>query len=176
MERREHFMIFTPLVLFGIIIVIHLFITYNSSQHGQASAERSEQSLDFITTLQLPYQLKNILKRTLHRTLPFWSSLYPTLHSCSNKSFAHFLVRKAAHMTQFFFLGLTWFSFLSFFSLEFYNIIIYSCCIVLFSSVIDEFYQHFIPNRSSSVIDVLVDFSGGFIAIIIASIIYFFTH
>ena len=43
------------------------------------------------------------------------------------------------------------------------NIVIYSLFIILLIATIDEFFQLFIQDRTSSVKDVLIDFTGGII-------------
>ena len=72
---------------------------------------------------------------------------------------AHFLVRKAAHFTEYFILSLLVTRTYS----EFYNrklnisFILLTCILV---AICDEYLQSFIDGRGSQVKDVLIDFSG----------------
>ena len=83
------------------------------------------------------------------------------------------VVRKGAHVTEFFLLGI--FSG-GFFTRSFKNIpgywykMVYILFTVLFAACIDEFIQMRIPERSSQITDVFIDFSGGIIA---AAVWYF---
>lgn len=71
------------------------------------------------------------------------------------------IVRKYAHGIEFFTLAilvaLTLFSF----GIKGKGTIVYILFIVLLTAVGDEFHQFFIAGRSSSVIDVVIDFTGG---------------
>lgn len=83
------------------------------------------------------------------------------------KSELDHLIRKFAHGFEFGLLGLALCLFFSRFNINRYNVIIYALFLVLFTAVIDETIQIKIPNRTSSTIDVLIDFCGGSISCII---------
>ena len=51
-----------------------------------------------------------------------------------------------------------------YFKIDDNNLLIYTLFTVLFVAVIDEFFKIFIQNRTSSVVDVLIDFGGGILA------------
>lgn len=83
---------------------------------------------------------------------------------------AHFLVRKAAHFTEYFILSLL----LTLTYNEFYNkklnlsFILLVCILV---ATCDEYLQSFIQGRGSQVRDVLIDFSGSLIQLVIYTFI-----
>lgn len=79
------------------------------------------------------------------------------------------LIRKCAHGFEFALLGLALCLFFTIFNIDKYNVIIYALFLVLFTAVIDETIQIKINNRTSSTIDVLIDFCGGFISCILFS-------
>lgn len=83
------------------------------------------------------------------------------------KSELDHLIRKFAHGFEFGLLGLALCLFFSRFNINRYNVIIYALFLVLFTAVIDETIQIKIPNRTSSTIDVLIDFCGGIISCMI---------
>lgn len=154
--------------LFCLIVLWEGFITFNSHQVGQDSEARSRKSLAFVANVT--QRIPTLLLRFLER---IFFPLYPSLRSQSRSEFEHFLIRKAAHMTQFFILAILWLSFWHLQGIVWYNVLIYSLALTLLASVLDEFYQHFIPKRTASVIDVLVDFSGGLFASLIYAIFLF---
>ena len=77
-------------------------------------------------------------------------------------------VRKAAHFTLYFLLGLAYISFLREFNLNDKKLLIYTIIFVFIYACSDEIHQLFIPGRSGEILDVLIDTSGG----IISSLIY----
>lgn len=83
------------------------------------------------------------------------------------KSELDHLIRKFAHGFEFALLGLALCLFFSRFNINKYNVIIYALFLVLFTAVIDETIQININNRTSSTIDVLIDFCGGSISCIL---------
>ncbi len=80
------------------------------------------------------------------------------------------IVRKGAHVTEFFLLGI--FSG-GFFTRSFEKIrgywykAVYILFTVLFAACVDEFIQMNVPGRSSQVTDVFIDFSGGILAVLV---------
>ncbi len=81
------------------------------------------------------------------------------------------VVRKTAHFTEFFILGLLisiCFSSLQKRMSQYTGTILFLC---LFSGVVDEFIQSFVVGRSADVRDVVIDFAGGLLAFIIVAIV-----
>ena len=86
-------------------------------------------------------------------------------------SFASFVVRKAAHFTEYFIL----YCFAILVCKNYIDIKrarIYSLFIVLGYAITDEFHQYFIPGRSMAIRDVIIDFSGGIFGFIINWCVY----
>lgn len=117
------------------------FIFHNSSLNGSESNKES-------------YNVLNIIKRQVSKIDVIKD------YNLKDKDL-NYIVRKNAHFFQYFMLSLfvTYITFA--FKLKGKKGIVYILFIVLLVAVLDEFYQSFIPNRSSSVMDVLIDFSGG---------------
>ena len=78
------------------------------------------------------------------------------------------LVRKTAHFTLYFLLGLFLCSFLKEFDLNNKKIIIYTIIFVFIYACSDEIHQLFISGRSGEILDVLIDTLGG----VTSSILY----
>lgn len=78
-------------------------------------------------------------------------------------------IRKLAHFTIYFILGVLVFIFLNQY-IENKNIIIYSLLICFIYACTDEFHQYFIDGRYCSFIDVFIDSLGSLISILLLSI------
>lgn len=77
-------------------------------------------------------------------------------------------VRKTAHFTLYFLLGLFFISLLEEFNLNDKKLLIYTIIFVFIYACSDEIHQLFVPGRSGEITDVLIDTTGG----ILASFIY----
>ena len=73
-------------------------------------------------------------------------------------------LRKTAHFTIYFCLGLSVISFLCEFYEITYKIIIYSVLFVFIYACSDEIHQLFINGRSGELLDIVIDTLGGFVA------------
>lgn len=78
------------------------------------------------------------------------------------------IVRKTAHFTLYFLLGLFFISFLKEFDLNNKKLIIYTIIFVFIYACSDEIHQLFISGRSGEILDVIIDTMGG----VTSSIIY----
>lgn len=78
-------------------------------------------------------------------------------------------IRKMAHFTIYFILGILVFMFLNQY-IENKTIIIYSLLICFIYACTDEFHQYFIVGRYCSFMDVLIDSTGSLMAILLSSI------
>ena len=88
------------------------------------------------------------------------------------KSEFHDLVRKLAHVAEFLALGLFVGGFVVCLSLERNGrLVSLPVLLVLSVAVVDEWIQHF-TNRGSRVTDVVLDFAGGLIGLLIAALLY----
>lgn len=86
---------------------------------------------------------------------------------------ANFIVRKGAHFTEYFILYMFLYNALKE-SFSFKKALIFSIIGVFLYASSDEYHQSFVPGRGPSFRDVLVDTSGGILAMILASIFYHF--
>ena len=74
------------------------------------------------------------------------------------------IIRKSAHISLYALLGFSVSNYLIDFNKKIY---INSIFFILIYSISDEVHQLFIPNRSGSIIDILIDLIGGIIGIIL---------
>lgn len=81
-------------------------------------------------------------------------------------------VRKSAHFTLYFILGILVFLFVKDFTVISYKVVLISVIVVLLYSISDEVHQLFVPGRSGEVLDVMIDTMGGFISCNILYLIY----
>lgn len=84
----------------------------------------------------------------------------------------NFYVRKNAHFFQYLVLSILMCSTVSHFKLCKSSKIFLLPFLLLFFPVIDEFIQKFIPGRTSNIFDVIIDFSGGILGMLIFKIHY----
>lgn len=135
-----------------LIILCMLFIFSLSSDNGEVSEKKSDSLIVKVT------------ETILHRKLTVEEK-----EKYIEKTVV--LVRKSAHFTLYFILGLLVISFLKEFGLSRKSIII-SIIMVLLYAVSDEIHQTFIPGRSGEVLDVLIDTIGGSLSTVLYYLIY----
>lgn len=75
-----------------------------------------------------------------------------------------FFIRKLAHFTEYFILGILVITLLKEFKIQ--HIFIVSALICLLYALTDEIHQLFIDNRAGSIIDVIIDFSGATVGLL----------
>ncbi len=135
-----------------LIILCMLFIFSLSSDNGEVSEKKSDSLIVKVTETILHRKLTVEEKeKYIEKTVVF--------------------VRKSAHFTMYFILGLLVISFLKEFGLSRKSIII-SIIVVLLYAVSDEIHQTFIPGRSGEVLDVLIDTIGGSLSTLLYYLIY----
>lgn len=83
--------------------------------------------------------------------------------------FLFVLIRKMAHFTEYFVLGILIINLLKDFKIQ--KVFIVSALSCLLYATLDEFHQLFISNRSGSIIDVIIDFLGALAGLFIYYII-----
>lgn len=138
--------------LLGCFVLVMIgFILYQ----GTRPISTSLQSSDYLV-----YKLMNLLEkvRAYHE-----EELYRLLHV---------VVRKGAHLFEYAMLGSLLYLLFKCFKQREHNCWIYALFLVLLCATIDEFFQSFV-GRTSSVRDVLIDFSGGIIGMCVISFITF---
>ncbi|KJZ84288.1 hypothetical protein ClosIBUN13A_CONTIG88g01163 [Clostridium sp. IBUN13A] len=133
-------------VLIAICFLCFGFILFNSSQISTVSNTRSREVVN---------NLIKVVSKTKAGEI---------LLSKVNETELNLIVRKIAHAFEFFLLGIVLCFTFRYFKIDDNNLLIYTLFTVLFVAVIDEFFQIFIQNRTSSVVDVLIDFGGGILA------------
>lgn len=85
---------------------------------------------------------------------------------------SRFMVRKMAHFTLYFFLGIIIYITLASYGVP-KNKIIYSIIFCFIASILDEFHQLFTSGRTSRMFDVFIDTSGGIVS---SLLIFMFRH
>lgn len=133
-------------VLISICFLCFGFILFNSSQISTISNTRSKEVVNEVIKVASKTKGGQILLSKV------------------NETELNLIVRKIAHAFEFFLLGIVLCFTFRYFKIDDNNVLIYTLFTVLFVAVIDEFFQIFIQNRTSSVVDVLIDFGGGILA------------
>lgn len=88
----------------------------------------------------------------------FWLSSIPNLKT--NLEY-DFILRKIAHTVEYFILTLLLYrAFKGSFNMGIFHLFIYPVTLSFFYAVSDEFHQSFVPARSASIRDVLIDTIG----------------
>ena len=78
-----------------------------------------------------------------------------------------FLVRKAAHISAYFILGILIFNLLKEYNLGVKKMIFISIAIAMLYACSDEIHQMFVPGRSGEVRDVLIDAAGAAVGVVV---------
>lgn len=133
-------------VLIAICFLCFGFILFNSSQVSTVSNTRSREVVNEVIKVASKTKGGQILLSKV------------------NETELNLIIRKIAHAFEFFLLGIVLCFTFKYFKIDDNNLLIYTLFTVLFVAVIDEFFQIFIQNRTSSVVDVLIDFGGGILA------------
>ena len=130
------------LVLAWILLVLWMaFIFYMSSCNGNVSSDQSG---------TIAYVLHNILGINYSDKLIF-------------------IIRKCAHVSEFFILGILVINLVSKYNVKHIYLISFIIC-VLYASI-DEFHQLFVPGRSGQVTDVLIDLIGVVLGLLLVFLI-----
>lgn len=130
-------------------------IFYNGSRPGETSQKASKE------VIKVASEVMNIPTATINTSGIKYSDI-------------NYYVRKNAHFFQYFIFSIFLCSAVR--ELELYKTseIFLVLFLLLLFPVIDEFIQKFIPGRTSLIFDVIIDFSGGIIAMLIYNIGYQF--
>ena len=129
--------------LFVLISLAIGFIFYNSFQNSEESNNASD-------------VIEKVVERIVYKIVG------------ENDIDINYLVRKAAHLTEFCVLGLVVMSVVFTAGLKYLG---YGLFYVLAVAVTDEFIQSF-SDRTSSVKDILIDFTGAMIGFVICTVIF----
>lgn len=126
-----------------------IFIFYMSNQTGNVSSGQSSKVVEILKTLGLN----------------FANYQYDLIT---------FIVRKTAHFSEYFILYLLAYNVIRRYRCN--NIGRASILFVIIYASLDELHQYFIPGRSMALRDVVIDSSGGFMALIIQRLIVLFKN
>lgn len=138
----------------GLLCVIWLgIIFYNATRQGEISQRGSKQVTEVISVVL------NIPSVALDTPSIKFSDI-------------NFYVRKNAHFMQYLILSILICAAVRQLKLYKTSEIFLLFFLLLFFSVMDEFIQIYIPGRTSNVSDIIIDFSGGILGIVISN----FTH
>jgi len=130
------------LVLAWILLVLWMaFIFYMSSCNGNVSSDQSG---------TIAYVLHNILSINYSDKLIF-------------------IIRKCAHVSEFFILGILVINLVSKYNVKHIYLISFIICVLYSSS--DEFHQLFVPGRSGQVADIFIDLIGVVLGLLLVFLI-----
>lgn len=136
------------------------FIFYNSTKPGDASNEKS-------------YEVLNKLRQEYRELQGEEAKQYNNLPASSREEKLNLIIRKNAHAFEYCVLAIFVSMILFQFNLKGRKAIIYIMFICLFYAVLDEFHQIYVPGRTSSVRDVLIDFTGALIGMLFYYIVHY---
>lgn len=139
-----------------LICVIWLgMIFYNGSRPGEVSQKTSKE------VIKVASKVINIKTTKIDE-------------SGINFSDINYYVRKNAHFFQYFIFGILLCNAIREFKLFKTSEIFLLLFILLFFPVLDELMQKYITGRTSNIFDIVIDFGGGLLAVLISNISYRF--
>ena len=100
------------------------------------------------------------------------ADLIYNLFDISDTEKVSLIVRKCAHVSEFFILGILVINLISKYNVKYSYLISFIVCVLYASS--DEFHQLFVPGRSGQVTDVLIDLIGVVLGLSIYCLIKYF--
>ncbi len=102
---------------------------------------------------------------------PFLRWLDPNISSATIAQ-AHLLLRKGAHVTEYAILSGLLFRALRWSLGGFWRRAAVALVPALLFAPADEFHQSFVPSRTASAIDVLIDYAGAIVGILVCRVVY----
>jgi VanZ family protein len=104
---------------------------------------------------------------------PLLRWLFPSI-SEERLAFAHFLIRKAAHFTEYAILA--WLAARAFYTSSGQTLhrrwLLISLALVVLYALSDEYHQSFVASRTASIYDSLIDMSGGLTALLLYALLH----
>ncbi|MBV7271541.1 VanZ family protein [Clostridium sp. PL3] len=157
------------------------FIFYNSSNDANISEARSHKLLNDIKTQcnKIVKQYKNIVQvsktqdEKLTESKIFNQEGLIKLKNTDKEEILNKFLRKNAHAFEYLVLAILVSSILFSFNIRGKGALTYIMFICLLYAVLDEFYQSFIPGRTSLVSDVLIDFLGSILGMVVFYFLYY---
>lgn len=151
------------------------FIFYNSSRNGNVSNDKSFSILNEIKSKY--YVIKNHSslggnlnennKSIAKTNVAVSKGVSPINRNSKRNEKINLFLRKNAHAFEYFILGFLILIILKIFGNRTVNLYIGTLFFCLLYAVLDEYHQLFVPGRTSSVTDVLIDFSGALSSMLI---------
>ena len=138
------------------------FIAYNTSQTGELSNN---------TSVSITEGIINKTQGVINNNVNNSDNSVIIRNDSEFIKKLNIYIRKFAHGFEFFVLALLIFLTLKSFNIKSREVIIYTLFIVLLYAVIDEYRQLYIPGRNSNIKDVVIDFTGGIVGVIILQFI-----
>ncbi|MBU3126892.1 VanZ family protein [Clostridium tagluense] len=136
----------------GLLCVIWLcIIFYNGTRQGEISQKASKE------VIKVASEVMKIPAATIGSPAIKFSDV-------------NYYVRKNAHFFQYFILSIFLCSVVRQFKLYKTSEIFLLLFLLLLFPVLDEFIQKYVPGRTSNVFDIIIDFSGGILAMLIYNI------
>ncbi|CUO45799.1 VanZ family protein [Clostridium disporicum] len=150
-------------LMFILLVILAIgFIFFNSSKSGSESNYISKSLVSrFIANKETTEVFNDFRSDKSEYDL---NNLYSKMN---------FIVRKLAHGTEYFILAFSLVMLFNNFNIRFREKFIYSLFIVLIIALLDEFYQMYVPDRSSLVSDIVIDFIGGILGSLISSLVIY---
>ena len=170
-----------PLKKFMSIILCVLWITFifsNSSADGLKSNGISNRLLNSIK-IQFNYYKNKINNKSNSKDSKAVNSNVAkskqekSVTTQSKISSQNYYIRRSAHLLEYFVLALLISNSFRQFKVENNRALIYIMFACLCTALLDEFYQSFIPGRTSSVRDVLLDFTGSMVGILFSYLTFY---
>ncbi|WP_419195450.1 VanZ family protein [Clostridium tyrobutyricum] len=167
------------IVLILICIVWMGILFYNSSNNGQVSNEKSHTILNDLRNINKKNIQKNndksISSANSEKTKVSLKKKIKEVFKVPNnrQEKLNMFIRKNAHAFEYFVLAILVAIAMFAFHLKGRRAIVYIMFICLLYAVTDEFHQAFVPGRTSLVSDVIIDFSGSIIGIIVFYTAYY---
>ena len=97
------------------------------------------------------------------------ATLIYNIFNISDTSKVSFIIRKCAHVSEFFILGILVINLVSKYNVKHIYLISFIICVLYASS--DEFHQLFVPGRSGQVTDIFIDMIGVVLGLLLVFLI-----
>lgn len=167
--------IIKKIVLILICIVWMGVLFYNSSNNGQVSNEKSNTILNDLRHINKKNNDKSKNSANSEKTKVSLKKKIKEVFKVpdNRQEKLNMFIRKNAHAFEYFVLAILVAIAMFAFGLKGRGAIVYIMFICLLYAVTDEFHQAFVPGRTSLVSDVIIDFSGSIIGIIVFYATYY---
>jgi VanZ family protein len=171
-----HHVSIKKIICWAAVILFAAAILLFSSQDGSQSNQLSGQYVQKVKKAgnYMPGEVKRVIERIVRNqedvgnnetTKPLGKESY--LEKIKRNQKDNAMLRKIAHIMEYFLLGTLTFTVLFVSKVRQKKAFLITLIFCLAFAYVDEFYQKFIPGRVSSLRDVMIDFAGSILAVII---------